>query len=410
MTPERWQALDSILQQALERDPPQRGAFVREACGADAELQREAAALLAVHDAVPSNFLERPAAASLGFGAPAPTPARVPHRMVTARAAVYAAAIIMVVGVFTGWALAHWSPAWRSAPARFEAVRKSQQPSAQQAAFSGDANDAGSLTILDRTGRTVQTIAADRPWTPRFSPDGRSIAYGAFGPRRQTSDIWIADVATGAVRRLTDDDADSNDPQWSPDGSMLAYSVRADGGKDVAEQPAAGGPAHVIAARPGTQFPSDWLRDGALLVTDDGGGNQHDVIVQPADGSPARPYAATSADELEARVSPDERWIAYTSDESGRAEVYLDSYPQRGLRVMVSRGGGVAPVWRGDGRELYYWRGEALVAVPLDISRLGSAPAIGAESVLFHAPYQNGLNTMYDVSPDGQRFVMLHVR
>jgi hypothetical protein len=164
----------------------------------------------------------------------------------------------------------------------------------------------------------------------------------------------------------------------------------------------------VLAARDRAQFASDWLRDGsALLVTEQAGDDRYDVVVQPADGSAARPYAATPADETAARASPDGRWVAYTSDESGRAEVYLDAYPRPAGRVRVSLGGGVHPVWRGDGRELYYWRGDALVAVRLGAASGGAPPAVGPQTVLFRAPYQGGPNTMYDVSPDGARFVIV---
>jgi Tol biopolymer transport system component len=210
------------------------------------------------------------------------------------------------------------------------------------------------------------------------------------------------------TRRLTDDDADANDPQWSADGATVAYSASAPGGKDLMTQTLAGGGARVLASRDGTQFPSDWLRDGsALLVTEDVGGGQHDILVQPADGSAARPYAATGADETAARISPDGRWVAYTSDESGRAEVYLGSFAQPGRRVTISSGGGVHPVWRGDGRELYYWRDGALMAVQLGAAVGDAAPAVGERTVLFRAPYLVGFNTMYDVSPDGQRFVIV---
>ncbi|MGZ8457263.1 MAG: hypothetical protein ACXWZ4_11745, partial [Gemmatirosa sp.] len=242
---------------------------------------------------------------------------------------------------------------------------------------------------------------------PRFSPDGRRVAYGAFGAGRTTSDLWVTDLEGGATRRLTDDDADGNDPQWSADGARIAYSAGAAGGKDVVLRRLDDGSARVLAAREGTQFPSDWLRDGsALLVTEEAGPNGHDVLVQPADGSAARPYAATRANETAARISPDGRWVAYTSDESGGAEVYLDSYPRAGRRLQLSSGGGMHPVWRGDGRELYYWRDGALVAVRLNAA--GDALLkLGAETVLFRAPYHVGVNTMYDVSADGKRFVIV---
>jgi Tol biopolymer transport system component len=176
-------------------------------------------------------------------------------------------------------------------------------------------------------------------------------------------------------------------------------------------RPVGAGHPSILATRVGTQFASDWLRDGsALLVTEEAGSNQHDILVQPVDGSAPWPYATTSADETAARVSPDERWVAYTSDESGRMEVYLDSYPRPTRRVSISRNGGAHPVWRRDGRELYYWNDGALVAVQLNAAAGKGAPEIGAQTVLFHAQYYIGPNTMYDVSPDGERFVIIQSR
>jgi Tol biopolymer transport system component len=233
------------------------------------------------------------------------------------------------------------------------------------------------------------------------------VAYGAFGAGRQTSDLWVTDLDAGTTRRLTDGEADANDPQWSADGATIAYSANAPAGKDVMMRSLNGDREYVIATRSGTQFPSDWLRDGSLLVTEQAGPDKNDILIQPKDGSTARPYAATSADETAARISPDGRWVAYTSDVSGRPEVYLDSYPRPGQRVAISSGGGVHPVWRGDGRELYYWRDDALVAVQLGAAEGSEPPARGVQTVLFRAPYQVSVNTMYDVSPDGKQFVIV---
>ena len=326
-------------------------------------------------------------------------------RMVSARAAVYTAVVTLFVGLAGALALAR-SPLverWTSTPS--DVVRPATGSASEWAlATVGDSP----LMVVDRAGRPQRAIAANNPWTPRFSPDGRRVAYGAFGAGRSTSDVWVTDLEAGTTQRLTDDEADSNDPQWSPDGAIVAYSASAPGGKDLVMRWVSGGEARVLASREGTQFASDWLRDGsALLVTEEAGDNGHDLLVQPVDGSAARPYAATPADETAARVSPDGRWVAYTSDESGRAEVYLDSYARPGWRVKVSSGGGVHPVWRGDGRELYYWRGEALIAVQLGAAAGDAPPTVGASSGLFRAPYQVGFNTMYDVSPDGERFVIV---
>ena len=326
-------------------------------------------------------------------------------RTVSARAAVYAVSAVLVIGLASGWVLARSSLMDRLANAPSEFVRLPVQSEAEWApSQSGDM----ALTVVDRAGRAQRKIPANRPWTPRISPDGRHVAYGAFGAGRSTSDLWVTDLETGATRRLTDDESDSNDPQWSAEGGTVAYSATALGGKDLLTRSVGGGEPSVLATRDGTQFASDWVRDGsALLVTEEAGNNKRDILVQPADGSAPWPYAATDADETAARVSPDGRWVAYTSDESGRVEVYLDSYPRPGRRIAVSWNGGAHPVWRGDGRELYYWNDGALMAVQLGAAVGDGTPAVGARSVLFKAPYYVGPNTMYDVSPDGKRFVLI---
>jgi len=329
-------------------------------------------------------------------------------RVVSARAAVYAVIATLVVGGVGGGLLARSLLPGGST----EKSPKSASPAIAANVTWPTPDGATELVVVDRAGQPQRTIASTRPWTPRISPDGRTVAYGAFGAGRSTSDLWITDLATGTTKRLTDDDGDSNDPQWSADGASISYSVSARGGKDLVVRRLKVGDVSVLARRDGTQFASDWLRDGsALLVTEQTDGNQRDILVQPADGSPARPYAATPADEGAARSSPDGRWVAYTSDASGRAEVYLDSYPKPGHRVTVSSGGGEHPVWRADGRELYYWHDGELTAGQIGKALGDASPAIGAQTILFRVPYDLEPNTMYDVSPDGKQFVIVrHVQ
>lgn len=411
MSPERWREIDEILKCALACERERRDAFVRDACANDETLRGEVVSLLAAHDAAPADYLEHPvteveelrAALIGGESDAAPMEPPVRERTLPAKIAVYAGFGGIVLGLFGGWRLskaAFWHP-----PQPITAASDTPPPVVVAPRMP---DGALSLVVMDRAGNSQRVIPANRPWTPRFSPDGRRVAYGAFGDGRETSDVWVTDLWSGKTQRITDDDDDSNDPQWSPDGSMLVYSVRAPDGKAIAVYSLRAKAAKILATRPGAQFPSDWRHDGgALLVTEEAGGDQHDILVQPADGSPARTYAATTADELGPRASPDGRWVAYTSDESGRPQVYIGSYQNPAQRVMISRDGGVHPVWRGDGKELYYWQGDALVAVDVRASGDDAPPVTGSPTVLFHAPYEGGVTTMYDVSPDGQRFVIV---
>ncbi len=370
--------LDSAVQRALAKVPEDRFASAAEF----------AAAL-----EVPQDAREAP-----------PTAAPSTRRRVSARAAMYAAVAMLGVGMALGWLVAQK----RIPTSVADVVPRVTVPSINLGTDTWRPGGDMTLSVVDRTGRLVRSIEANRPWTPRFSPDGKRVAYGAFGRGRGTSDLWITDIEAGTTRRITDDETDANDPQWSADGMSLAYSASAPGGKDILVRRIGDPDAKVLATHPGTQFPSDWRRDeSALLVTDDGGGGKHDVMIQPADGSPAKAYVATPADEGAARVSPDGKWVAYTTDEFGRLEVYLDSYSQPGKRVLVSRGGGEHAVWRGDGRELYYWKDGALYAVKLGPSINGSVPSLDGETELFRAPYYVGANLMYDVTADGSRFVIV---
>jgi serine/threonine protein kinase len=395
LRPEVPAAVDAAVRRALAKRP--------------AERYASAAALAAALDGSPDRIARAAVADSAergGVPRVTPTP---PKSLIRPRAAVYAAIAGVAVGLVSGWGLAQSSTVTGllvGRPGNPPAIANADANVSDPVRLAS--NDAISLVVVDRTGRVLRGIDANRPWTPRFSPDGRRVAYGAFGAGRSTSDIWVTDLETSATRRLTDDAADSNDPQWSPDGKVVAFSVNAPGGKDIATRRLTDSAARVIASRNGTQFTSDWVHDGrAFIISDDAGGNGYDVLVQPADGSAPTPYVATAADETAARVSPDGRWIAYTSNASGRDEVYLDSYPRPTRRVQLSHSGGIHPVWRGDGKELYYWREDRLIAVPVSDGWDGAPPKLGAETVLFTAAYQANVNTMYDVSAKGDRFVIV---
>jgi hypothetical protein len=123
------------------------------------------------------------------------------------------------------------------------------------------------------------------------------------------------------------------------------------------------------------------------------------------DGGAARPYLATAADERDARVSPDGKWVIYESNQTGRSEVYVQSYPMPGKKALISEGGGSDAAWRGDGRELYYWRQDQLMAVHLDARDTGGPPTARERGPLFRIARVDAAD--FDVSRDGTRFVMV---
>ena len=270
------------------------------------------------------------------------------------------------------------------------------------------------LTLTDRVGRAQRVMPSLRPWSPRFDRDGRRVAYGAVAPGRQTSEVWIMELSSGAPQRVTTNGNDSGDPQWSPDGKQIAYFTNAPGGKDLVVQALDSGVAQALTSRPGTQWTSDWIRDGrAVLFTDVTWDGEMAIWAQPMDARTARPsglarrYIETPARESGARASPNGLWVAYTSDETGHNEVYVQSFPNPGRKTLVSKGGGISPAWRGDGREIYYWQVGQLFAATVEAGASGEPLTVGTPRPLFRAPYVENVHANYDVSPDGSRFIIV---
>jgi Tol biopolymer transport system component len=271
------------------------------------------------------------------------------------------------------------------------------------------------LTIFDRTGREQRRFTARTPWAPRFSPGDLSVAYGAFAQgsaATDASDVWITDVAAGTTRRVTTDSNDNNDPHWSPGGREIVFSSLDTGSrKELRVQPVDGAEPRRLSLRgadlqPGTEWPSDWSRDGVWFthVTPDGG---MDLWVHPVVSDTAWPYLATAAREFGARLSPDGRWVAYTSNESGPNEVYVKPYPGPGAPRPVSVGGGHGPVWRRDGTELFFWQDGQLFAVPFELGGPRSGPRVNQTTRLFSVPYVENYHPNYDVSRDGKQFIVV---
>jgi serine/threonine-protein kinase len=261
------------------------------------------------------------------------------------------------------------------------------------------------VSVDDRGVAT--TLIAERALYahPRLSPDGRRLAIDISSGA--TTDVWTFDVASGTPTRLTT--MNNNDrPEWTSDGRKLVYSSTR-GGEDYSIwwQAADGSaPAEQLFRGPNATREVVLTPDGrSLIYREDNPDSLRDIRMTSLDkkDSPA-PLVTTRFDELMPRLSPDGRWLAYQSNESGQYEIYVRPFPQGGGRITISNGGGTEPLWSRDGR-LFYRHGRELVAATYSTIR---AFAITARRVLFSANYELHLfHPNYDVTPDGKRFIMI---
>jgi Tol biopolymer transport system component len=225
----------------------------------------------------------------------------------------------------------------------------------------------------------------------------------------------LLDVVSGGVTRFTfDRGIDYVLPLWSPDGSRILFSSDRSGVFDLYEKSATGaGPETLLLATPQNKFAADWSSDGkfVLYVSNDPEKN-YDIWALPIgeDRTPF-PVVRTGSDERDAQFSPDGRWIAYQSNDSGRLEIYVKPFRGPATRWQVSRDGGTQARWRADGKELFYLAldGE-LMSVPLQLDSRGGAIETGTPVRMFATRMSRGVQTsnrqQYMVSDNGQRFLM----
>ncbi len=212
------------------------------------------------------------------------------------------------------------------------------------------------LVRVDRTGRVEPLGAPAKAGYAvlQLSPDDRRIAVTAR--EGLTWSLWVYDLERGTMTRP----APSTEgamlwPRWQPDGRRLAFSWSRRDETDIHVVDADGSGAPEAITRTRTmKSPSDWAPDGHAILYAEGG--DIGLLARDAGGWTSRPLLATPASEECASVSPDGRWVAYASDETGREEVYLQRFPELGAKVQVSTDGGYSPVWSRDGREIFYAR------------------------------------------------------
>jgi len=271
------------------------------------------------------------------------------------------------------------------------------------------------LVWVDREGREEPIDAPPRAYSsPRLSPDGTKVA---LNPRDQETDIWTWDLARETLTRLTFDPGLDRFPVWSPDGGRIVYSSQRSEdseqfGTALDWQAADGtGAPERLAESAGEVFPTSFLPDatGILVYGDFTGANvSEDIAVIRLDGDETvMPLLQTTFRERFPEVSPDGRWLAYTSDESGRDEIYVRPFPDvdAGGRWQVSADGGAQPLWARDGQELFYRSSDAMMAVLVETDPTFAA---GNPEVVFEGQYEmtQGGRT-YDISLDGEQFLMM---
>jgi Tol biopolymer transport system component/tRNA A-37 threonylcarbamoyl transferase component Bud32 len=242
---------------------------------------------------------------------------------------------------------------------------------------------------------------------PRLSPDSRKVAVGIVS-QQQDSQVWLYDLSRETLTRLTFEGRNNNNPVWTPDGKRVAFNSGREGPSNIFWQLADGsGGLERLTTGAYVQSPHSWSPDGRFLAfIEVNPSTGVDIWVLPLSDRKVQPFLRTQFTEGAPRFSPDGRWLAYVSDESGRFEVYVQLYPGPGGKWQISTEGGDEPVWNPSGRELFYRSGERMMAV--DIATQPSFTA-GKPRLLFKGQYVPTATTPanYDVSPDGQRFLML---
>jgi Tol biopolymer transport system component/tRNA A-37 threonylcarbamoyl transferase component Bud32 len=264
------------------------------------------------------------------------------------------------------------------------------------------------LTWVKRSGEALAAFGEPSYYqTVSLSPDGKRVAADGGTDPNPYYEIYLLDPGRNTTTQLTFGAASGNFPKWSPDGSRIAFGSNREGVYNIYEKPAAGnGEEKLLLADDRNKFLTDWSSDGRFLLFSEmePGNKVQSLWVLPTTGDRKPvPYLDRSSYRRDAYFSPDGRWIAFMGAGGGRPEIFVQAFPSGAGKWQVSTQGGTRPHWRRDGKELFYLNlAGSLMATDI---KSGADFQVGIPHLLFETGLRD-INQQFDVSPDGQRFVL----
>jgi dipeptidyl aminopeptidase/acylaminoacyl peptidase len=263
------------------------------------------------------------------------------------------------------------------------------------------------LVWLDRGGRELGTVVADAQYhAPRLSRDGSRLAVARWDQDTTIGDIWLFDLSRNLGSRFSLSPSDETLAIWSPDGQRVIFSSSREGVNELFQARADRAGSEEPLLKTGTwKAPGDVSPDGQHLLYETLVNGMVSLWILPLSGSrDPKPFSAGQFSNYAGQFSPNGRWVAYCSNESGRPEVYVGAFPGPGGKWQVSTAGGGMPLWRADGRELFYYGTDgSMMAVDVTTEPVFEARA---PRTLFKVRLSAPPDRQYDVSPDGKRFLV----
>ena len=272
-----------------------------------------------------------------------------------------------------------------------------------------EADSQSRLVLRDRQGQEIGTVGSPgNYYSPLLSPDGKRVAVDNSG-NANNGDIWIHDLDRPVGTRVSRHPADESSPVWSPDGTQIAFWGASSGNGDVFlhQVGASEDPVYLYGDGEINESPSDWSSDGRTLAVTHGRGGIGDIWLYDLASGDSRPLQPGATRQDQPAFSPDGKYLAYTSEETGRDEVFLRSLEPDGRAWQISLEGGNGPRWRGDGRELFFHGADGFIhAVEITLGDGAESVILGRPQSLFRARLRFDNGEDYDVTSDGQTFLI----